>query len=204
MADSQGYMKCQDDHTTLCQDEYPQKADLRRMMAEQPLPSIPASIIDSDYMTSEESTKKARDILSFLNTALNSDDQEMLERCFYTAQTYWKDELALTYHLRTFTTPSVIAASLLETKALRQIVDGFIIDGEANLVSPTPTLVSKCLRSTGIVMLIGIFYMCSTLLIVDLLSGRTLQLPHAVGGWSSCLSQNLITAATQSSGRFGS
>ena len=157
MAGSQRCMECQDDYTTLCQDEYPPKADLRRMMAEQPLPSIPASIIDSDYMTSEECTKKARDTLSFLNTALKSDDHEMLERCFYTTQTYWKDELALTYHLRTFTTPSVIAASLLETKALRQVVDGFIIDGEADLVSPTPTLVSKCLRLTGIVMLIGIF-----------------------------------------------
>ena len=116
MAGSQRCMECQDDYTTLCQDEYPPKADLRRMMAEQPLPSIPASIIDSDYMTSEECTKNACDTLSFLNTALKSDDHEMLERCFYTTQTYWKDELALTYHLRTFTTPSVIAASLLERR----------------------------------------------------------------------------------------
>ena len=143
MASAQKCTECQDDNKTPCQDEYPPKADLRRMMAEQPLPSTPARLIDSDYMTSEECTKQARDILSCLNTALDSDDPGMLENCFFPIQAYWKDELALTYHLRTFTTPGVIATSLLETKSLRQ-VDGFIIDGEAHLVSPTSTLVSKC------------------------------------------------------------
>lgn len=144
MADSQRRIDSQDD--TPCQDGYPQKADLRRMMVEQPLPSISPSIIDRDYMTSEESTQRVRLILGKLNTALAFDDYELLESCFFSSQVYWKDELALTYHLRTFTTPGVIAASLLETIALRQVVDGFAIDGEAHLVSATSTLVSKCVR----------------------------------------------------------
>lgn len=144
MADSQKCMVCQDDHTIPRQYEYPPKAELRKMMAEQPLPSIPARIIDSDYMTSEECTKQARDIFGCLNTALDSVDPSMLESCFFPTQAYWKDELALTYHLRTFTTPGAIAASLLETKALRHIADGFCLDGEAHLVSATSTLVSKC------------------------------------------------------------
>ena len=50
--------------------------------------------------------------------------------------------LALTYHLRTFKTPGVIAASLLETNRLRTIKGNIQVDGGAMFIPATPVLVS--------------------------------------------------------------
>jgi hypothetical protein len=67
-----------------------------------------------------------------------------LESCFYADQAFWKDQLALTYHLRTFKTPGVISASLLETKKLRSLSKGIAVDGAALFLPATPGLVSEC------------------------------------------------------------
>ncbi|KAH8809404.1 hypothetical protein F5884DRAFT_706884 [Xylogone sp. PMI_703] len=110
------------------------------MMSQQPLPSISPGIINTVSMDAEEPTNQALAVLTTLNTALATNNAEMLESCFFSGQAYWKDILALTYHLRTFTTPFAIAASLLETKTLRGCIHGFELEGKAQFVPATPVL----------------------------------------------------------------
>ncbi|KAL1630648.1 hypothetical protein SLS54_000519 [Diplodia seriata] len=88
----------------------------------------------------EEPTRQALAVLEPFNNALLANDAEGLKECFYADQAYWKDQLALTYHLRTFTGSDTIVASLLETKALRQITAGIKLE-TAQFIPATPTLV---------------------------------------------------------------
>ncbi|KAJ5650934.1 uncharacterized protein N7484_004657 [Penicillium longicatenatum] len=125
---------------SFCHKEYPPRADLRKMMDQQPLPTLAPGLIGSTSMTSDEATSQARAVLDIFNAALAVDDAKTLESCFYADQAYWKDQLSLTYHLRTFNTPGIIAAGLLETAKLRGISKGIEIDGSAMLLPVTPTL----------------------------------------------------------------
>ncbi|KAL4964487.1 monooxygenase [Aspergillus stella-maris] len=124
--------------------ERPPRADLRKMMAAQPLPSLPPRLIDPSSMAGNASTIQARAVLDELNNALDRRDVNALESCFYAPQAYWKDELALTWHLRTLRDPGTIAAGLLETLRLRGIDSstnsGIGIDGAAAFVPATPVL----------------------------------------------------------------
>ena len=121
--------------------EYPQKADLRKLMSQNPLPFVAPGTIDPASMVGDEPSKQARNTLNQLNVALANNDSATLESCFYSGQAYWKDLLAFTYHTRTFATSNVIAASLLETKVLRGLVGGFDVDGDAVFIPATPVLV---------------------------------------------------------------
>ena len=85
-------------------------------------------------MSSEEPIKQALAVLKTLNDSLAANDAETLQSCFFAEQAYWKDQLALTYHLRTFTTPGVIVANLLKTKTLRGLTGKVEIVGKAQLV----------------------------------------------------------------------
>ncbi|KAE8153297.1 hypothetical protein BDV25DRAFT_169181 [Aspergillus avenaceus] len=129
-----------DNHSSLSQDEYPPKADLRAMMAEKPLPALAPGLVDQASMVGDEPTKQAKDVLSRFNTALADNDVEALENCFFADQAYWKDQLALTYYLRTFATPGVVAAALLETSAQRKIIGGIEVDDAAQFIPAMPTL----------------------------------------------------------------
>ncbi|GAB7357353.1 hypothetical protein MBLNU459_g8301t1 [Dothideomycetes sp. NU459] len=120
--------------------EYPPKADLRKLMSQYALPTIATGTIDLNSMGSDEPTKQALAVLKTFNAALVADDSETLKSCFFAEQSFWKDELALTYHLRTFTSPDAVTASLLETKNLRGLSGGFEIAGEAQSVPATPVL----------------------------------------------------------------
>ncbi|KAK0625029.1 hypothetical protein B0T17DRAFT_654842 [Bombardia bombarda] len=120
--------------------EHPPKADLRRKMAEYPLPVITPGTIDPALMIGNEPTKQARIVLDAFNAAVAVNDAQALENCFFSTQAYWRDQLALTYHLRTFTTPASIAASFLETKRLRAVKDGMELDAEAHFIPVTPVL----------------------------------------------------------------
>lgn len=80
-------------------------------------------------------------MLSELNAALAAEDAEKLKTCFFPEQAYWRDQLALTYHLRTFATPAVVAASLLETKKLRELTEGIKLEGVPQFIPATPVLV---------------------------------------------------------------
>ncbi|KAJ9295985.1 hypothetical protein DTO271G3_5560 [Paecilomyces variotii] len=114
-------------------DEYPPAAALREMMAKQPLPVIPPDTAHHALMSDEGSTKQALVALKKFNAAVVKSDAKALTDCFFPSQAYWKDVLALTYHLRTFTTVEAIVPAFLETKDLRGI-DGEIKLVEANLI----------------------------------------------------------------------
>lgn len=120
--------------------DHPPRADLRAMMDENPLPAIATGLINPELMTDDETTSQACAVLDRLNAALVAGDAKALEACFYAGQAYWKDQLAFTWHLRTFNGPGTIAASLLETAKLRRIA-GIQVDGAAVFLPATPVLV---------------------------------------------------------------
>jgi hypothetical protein len=112
------------------------------MMDQNPLPMLAPGLIDPASITGNAATKQAQSVLSTFNSALAANDCDLLASCFFEGQAYWKDQLALTYHLRTFKSAGVIAASLLETKALRNIKELITVDGAAMFLPATPVLVS--------------------------------------------------------------
>ncbi|KAL8366311.1 hypothetical protein RB595_004873 [Gaeumannomyces hyphopodioides] len=111
---------------------YPPVVDLRTMMAKRPLPAVAPGTVDASSLTGKEPARLARGVLDKLNASLTAGDAAGVKDCFNASQAYWKDSIALTWHLRTFATPSTIAASLLETSRLRGLSrDGFQVDGDA-------------------------------------------------------------------------
>ncbi|ORY70999.1 uncharacterized protein BCR38DRAFT_2169 [Pseudomassariella vexata] len=125
--------------TASSHDEYPPKANLRQKLKQHPLPVIDPGTVDPASMEGDEATKQVSAVLNELNAALEASDAERLASCFFDVQSYWRDQLALTYHLRTFSTPDVIAAALLETKKLR-FAGEFKVEGGAQFVPATPVL----------------------------------------------------------------
>lgn len=126
----------------------PPEADLRKMMSQHPLPVIPPGTVDPASMGGDEPTKQALAVLEELNTALAANDTKLLESCFYADQAYWKDQLALTYHMRTFASRDVIVASLLETKKLRKLTEAFELKGTAHFIPVTPVLVRNLISTS--------------------------------------------------------
>lgn len=111
------------------------------MLAQHPLPVIPPGTVDPASMAGDEPTKQALAVLKTFNAALAADHADALESCFFAEQAYWKDHLALTYHMRTFYSPGIIASALLETKKLRDIAGEIKLEGAANFIPATPVLV---------------------------------------------------------------
>ncbi|KAJ4312693.1 hypothetical protein N0V84_009799 [Fusarium piperis] len=124
--------------TSSCE-EYPPVADLRTLVAERPIPVLPPDIVHLISFTNDEARKQTLGILDSLNAALAANNLDAIQQCFLSEQAYWKDTLALTYHLRTFFTPRVIAANLLETRRLRGINGRLELDA-AVFTPATPTL----------------------------------------------------------------
>ncbi|KAL1840235.1 hypothetical protein VTJ49DRAFT_666 [Mycothermus thermophilus] len=120
--------------------EHPPAADLRAELAKNPLPIIPPGTVDADALTGEVRTKIAKDVLTGFNAALAAADSTSLARCFYPAQAYWKDALALTWHLRTFSGAAAVAAALLRMYALRGIEGGVRLEGEPYWIPISPVL----------------------------------------------------------------
>ncbi|CAI7637129.1 unnamed protein product [Penicillium discolor] len=120
--------------------EFPPRVDLLKLMAQDPLPLLAPGMIEPGSMTGDEPTKQAQVVLDNLNSALARNGAEALKDCFWKGQAYWKDQLALTYHLRTFKTPGTIAASLLDTNKLRAIKGDITVDGGAIFFPATPVL----------------------------------------------------------------
>ncbi|KAK4172919.1 hypothetical protein QBC36DRAFT_336900 [Triangularia setosa] len=101
------------------ENHYPAAADLRQKLAEHPLPSVDSGTLDHSSITPAEVTMITSHVLAAFNKAITKEDQDALSNCFLAEQAYWKDSLALTYHLRTFSTPALVASSLLETMKMR-------------------------------------------------------------------------------------
>ena len=122
--------------------EYPLRTELRKTLAENPLPSISPDLLQSSSVSGDELTKQALVVIAALNAALVADDVEGLAQCFFPDQSYWKDQVAMTYHMRTFNSARVVAANLLATKKLRGVPKGFKLEGTPLVIPVSPTLVS--------------------------------------------------------------
>ncbi|KAK1783184.1 hypothetical protein QBC45DRAFT_389074 [Copromyces sp. CBS 386.78] len=120
--------------------EYPPQVDLREMFDQQPVPIIAPGTVDPASMAGDEATKQALVVGDALNAALVTEDAKSLEDLFFPGLVYWKDSLALTYHLRTFTGAAVVAAGLLETTKLRGIESGIQLEGPAQFIPASPVL----------------------------------------------------------------
>lgn len=90
------------------------------MLADNPLPIIAPDTLPKDP-SADDATVVAAAVLDKLNAALATKDVKAVEACFFPGQSYWRDNLALTYHLRTFFNAARIASSLVETAELRQM-----------------------------------------------------------------------------------
>lgn len=94
-------------------------------------------------ITRWEATRQAMAVISNLADAMAMGDAEAVEDCFFAEQAFWKDQLAVTWHLRTFITPKQITRALLETQQQRYLTTLFELVGNADLVQVGPTLVSQ-------------------------------------------------------------
>lgn len=117
------------------------RGDLRKMMKQQPMPIIDLGDLSPSSISNDEASGIARSALARFSTALVSNDKEALISCFFDEQAYWRDHLALTYHLRTFHGAEVISDALLETKELRNVMGSFNLVGQAHYIKPMPVLV---------------------------------------------------------------
>ena len=111
-------------------------------MKEYPLPTIPSGTVSPESMVDKAPTVQAQALLDRLNAGIAAKDASAIAACFYDTQAWWKDSLALTYHLRTFTSPTVIAEALLVVTDLRGC-GKLSAEGEAVFIPATPFLVSR-------------------------------------------------------------
>ncbi|KAF5565298.1 K+ transport flavoprotein [Fusarium napiforme] len=98
---------------------YPTAASLLQLFDERPVPVLPQKIVEKISFKDVDPSDQATAIIKAFHDALRDNDIQALKDCFFADQAYWKDVLAFTYHLRTFYTPPVIAANLLETNKMR-------------------------------------------------------------------------------------
>jgi hypothetical protein len=173
------------------------------MMDELPLPTLAPGLVDPELMAGDAATKQANIVLSRFNAALASNDATELESCFYADQAFWKDQLALTYHLRTFQSPSIIAESLLKTEKLRGVSKGIAVDGAALFLPATPVLVSASCRDMQYSTDLSCISYSNSSIVRSSSELNLLALP-AVERSSSCLLRLSKMDMRHSSGRFGS
>lgn len=94
-------------------------------------------------MSGDAPNQVAIKTLAALEAALAAHDATAVKNCFFPNQAFWRDLLALTYHLRTFAgTAGDVAASLVETTKLRGLNAGLKLSGTAQFIPATPALVS--------------------------------------------------------------
>ncbi|KAI1029183.1 hypothetical protein LB503_013324 [Fusarium chuoi] len=97
----------------------PPAASLLQLFDERPIPVLPSKIVGKISFEDVDPSDQATGVVKAFHDALRANDAQALQDCFFADQTYWKDALAFTYHLRTFYTPSIIVANLLETNKMR-------------------------------------------------------------------------------------
>ncbi|GKU06592.1 unnamed protein product [Fusarium langsethiae] len=114
-------------------------ADLRTLFEEHPIPAVSPSIAGLISFATRSELEQASIVVDAFNSALANNDSVALQACFYPKQAYWKDSLALTYHLRTFRNPEVIAKNFFKTKEARRCKATWKLEG-AVFVPTTPFL----------------------------------------------------------------
>lgn len=122
--------------------EYPHKADLRKDVSK-PLPNIAPGTVDPASMAGNAPSVHAEAVLETFNAALTYKDTEKLADCFFPTQAFWRDIVALTSHLRTFSSSQVIATAFLQTSNLRGLVGRIKLARDAQFVVMSPVMVSS-------------------------------------------------------------
>jgi hypothetical protein len=122
--------------------EYPPAFDLRKDVSK-PMPKVIPGTIDPTSMTGTAPPVQAGAVLSEFNEALTSKSIERLANCFFPGQAYWRDMVALTSHLRTFTEPHCIAAALTHLVSLRGLRGSIKLAGDAKFAMLSPVMVSR-------------------------------------------------------------
>ncbi|KXJ91814.1 monooxygenase [Microdochium bolleyi] len=118
------------------------RGDLRKAYKAQPLPSVSAETLAA-AAGSGDPTRAAQHVLEQLDHAVSAGDAAALEALFLSpaeGDAYWKDQVVLTSHLRTFHGPSAISKSLIQLVAQRGIDNGLQSSGKAVLLPVGPTL----------------------------------------------------------------
>ncbi|KAF4629510.1 hypothetical protein G7Y89_g8635 [Cudoniella acicularis] len=115
--------------------DFPPKFDLLTEIY-QPLPKLTA-IVDWDAL---DASTTAEQVVKGFSTALESADKNAFADIFLAHQSYWRDTLAITSHLRTFKDCDVIAPVLTELNRERRINGIAIIPGSAQIVVASETL----------------------------------------------------------------
>ncbi|KAG8676498.1 hypothetical protein FPOAC2_02628 [Fusarium poae] len=113
--------------------------DLRTLFDEHPIPILSQDTVSLVSFAKQGEVEQALVIVDAFNAALANTDIAALQTCFFPEQNYWKDSLALTYHLRTFRGPEVIAKNLFRTKEARRCEEAWKLEG-AVFVPATPVL----------------------------------------------------------------
>lgn len=117
--------------------DFPPKVDLLTKVY-QPLPKL---IADVDWDAVDASAKAEQVLRSFSKT-LDRADANALGDIFLARQSYWRDTLAITSHLRTFKDCNIIATVLTEVNSQRGINGIVIIPRTAQIGVASETLVS--------------------------------------------------------------
>ena len=79
--------------------------------------------------------------LHSLTEALGADELGKVKSCFLTSQSYWRDLLSLTYHIRTFNDAGVIAPALVTLAKKRGLVGELgLIPGSVHDVVVSPDM----------------------------------------------------------------
>jgi hypothetical protein len=134
--------------------DFPPRADLLTEIYH-PLPKLTVYVdweaLDS-HVTAEQAVKT-------FATALETTNTNSLTETFLTYQSFWRDTVALTSHLRTFKNRQVIVAVLTELNNRRRINEITPIPGTAQVVVVSETLVSSLLHTKLLLLAILIFHL---------------------------------------------
>lgn len=104
-------------------EEYPPQASLEKDVY-RPLPALPADFSSSSSSKVDNPAALVSQALDSLSAALGSGDVGQVKASFLGEQSYWRDLLAFTWHLRTFYDGGTIAPAFVELAKARSGGDG--------------------------------------------------------------------------------
>jgi hypothetical protein len=88
-------------------------------------------------MGGDVASKEVTAAMKLLNDAVERADLRKLATCFYESQAYWRDTVALTAHVRTFTTRGVITTAFFDDGGAQRYHNGLQLE-RAQFISATP------------------------------------------------------------------
>ncbi|ROW04748.1 hypothetical protein VMCG_04719 [Cytospora schulzeri] len=123
--------------TTRPHEEYPPRASLAKDVY-RPFPVLPDKLPSPDEVDAPALIARS---LRSLTDALGAEDVHKIKSCFLASQSYWRDLLSLTYHIRTFSDADVIGPAIMTLTRKRGLLGGFeVIPGSVQDVVVSPAL----------------------------------------------------------------